>query len=404
MASSGQSAWTKYFQGRGNIETTLKKNSPQFDAYEPAKKLVGDLPAGTAITFMSNSAYEPKALIQFKQGNGFKMVRVPFDNIAKPGVKSSGSPSLKPQAFNVSEKVYSVREYRKTILDSIDTRADLSPELKTYLTALFDHYAGTITSDEVSRVYSKVKAKLPLNDINKDFGEVVGPVALYTKQLLKSKGVSLSINMGIFMPLRPNEPLMDYAIIDGKRRLTISAKSGTTTNVVKPADIIMLLQNHKDLQKLKQTKEYKILNILAENTTLLGPIRAVAEIWPQLIKKESARKADAKNFDLAGFAPFINTNEYLKSKKVVTLNEIMYECEKLLQNETKNGSLNMNDIFSKAIEKQVIYVKFNLNSAGVGEWGIVASDDISGPGNRSRVYLRTKNGYTRASDRMGIQV
>jgi hypothetical protein len=97
-------------------------------------------------------------------------------------------------------------------------------------------------------------------------------------------------------------------------------------------------------------------------------------------------------------------NEYLKTKKNVTLNEIMYECEKLLQNESKNGSLNMNEIFSKAIEKQVIYVKFMLDARGVGEFDVIASDDIGGPGKQGRVYLRTKNGYTRASDRMGIQV
>jgi hypothetical protein len=290
-------------------------------------------------------------------------------------------------------------------MNSIDTRTDLTPEMKTYLTALFDYYSGGSTrADDVTRVFNKVKTKLPLNDINKDFGEVIGPSALFTLQLLKKKSITLSTSMSIYVPIRPNEPLMDYKIVDGRRKITVSAKSGTTTNVVKPADVITLLQHHKDVQKLRQTREYKVLQILADNSTLLGPIRAVAEIYPQLIKKESARKADAKNFDLSGFAPFINTNEYLKTKKNVTLNEIMYECEKLLQNESKNGSLNMNEIFSKAIEKQVIYVKFMLDARGVGEFDVIASDDIGGPGKQGRVYLRTKNGYTRASDRMGIQV
>ena len=405
MASAGQSAWVKYFQGRGDIETTLKKNSAVFDASEPAKKLMGELEAGIAIKYLSVSVYEPKALIQYKKGSSYQLVRVPFDNIAKPGVKSSGAPSLKPQAFGVLDKNYSLSEYKKTVSEYIDSRKDLQPQVKTYLGALFDYYSdGKTKKDELTRLFSKVKTMLPLNDINKDFGEVIGPVALYTQQLLKDKGIMLTKNVMIYVPLRPNEPLMDYRIMDGKRKLTISAKSGTTTNVVKPPDIIELLKTHKDIQRIKQTKEYKVLEILSMNSILLGPIRAVSALYPNLIKPDAARKADVKNFDMAGFAAFINTNDYLKTKKNITLNEIMYECEKLLMKDSKEGVLNMNSIFAKAIEKQVTYIKFQLDASGVGEWGVTASDDIAGPKAQTKVYLRTKNGYTRASDRMGIQI
>jgi hypothetical protein len=130
----------------------------------------------------------------------------------------------------------------------------------------------------------------------------------------------------------------------------------------------------------------------------------VSALYPNLIKPDAARKADVKNFDMAGFAAFINTNDYLKTKKNITLNEIMYECEKLLMKDSKEGVLNMNSIFAKAIEKQVTYIKFQLDASGVGEWGVTASDDIAGPKAQTKVYLRTKNGYTRASDRMGIQI
>ena len=405
MASAGQSAWVKYFQGRGDIETTIKKNSPIFDASEPAKKLMGEIEGGTPVTYISVPAYESKALIKYKKGSSYQLARVPFDNIAKPGVKASGAPSLKPQAFGVLDKMYTMVEYTKTVMDSIDTRKDLPPAVKSYLNALFDHYStGKTKKEEVTRIFTKVKQLLPLNDINKDFGEVVGPVALYTKQLLKAKAINLSKNMMIYVPLRPNEPLMDYSITDGKRKFTISAKSGTTTNVVKPADIINLLQGHKDIQRIKQTKEYKVLEVLAQNSIILGPIRAVSMLYPTLIKPEAARRADVKSFDMAGFAGFINTNDYLKTRKNVTMNEIMYECEKMLQKETKDGMLNMNNIFAKAIEKQVTYVKFQLDPSGIGEWGITASDDIAGPKAQVKVYLRSKNGYTRASDRMGIQI
>lgn len=405
MASVGQAAWIKYFQKNGNIDTTLKKTSSMFDASEPTKKLSGELAAGTAITYLDVDKYESKALIQYKAGSKYVLVRVPFDNIAKPGVKASGAASLKPQAFGVLDKTYSFQEYVKTVSSYIDQRKDLTPAVKTYLAALFDYYAGGETKkDEVTKIFSRNKANLPINDINKDFGEVLGPVAIYTQQLMKSKKINVSKNLQIYVPARPNEPLMDYRIVDGKNKYTISAKSGTTTNVVKPPDIINLLKTHKDIQRIKQTKEYKVLDILSQNSIMLGPIRAVSAIYPTLIKPDAAHRADSKNFDITGFAAFINTNPYLQSKKNITLNEVMYECEKLLMKETKEGMLNMNSIFGKAIEKQVIYIKFQLDTTGIGEWGVTASDDITGTKSNKRVYLRTKNGYTRASDRMGIQI
>lgn len=403
MASSGATAWSKYFQGKGDIATTMKKTSAVYDAGEPTKK-VGEIAGGTKITYMKTASYEQKALIQYASGSKYILARVPFDNIAKPGVKASGAASLKPQAFGVMDKVYSLGDYKKLVASSIEDRKDLTPQVKTYLAALFDYYAGGKTKkQDVTTIFKKVKADLPLNDINKDFGEVLGPVAAQTFQLLSGKKIKLSGSMKVYVPARPNEPLMDYAIIDGTKKYTISAKSGTTTNVVKPADIIALIEKSPEANKVKNSNEYKLLQILAENSILLGPVRAVSALFPKLIKPAATMHLDGKNYDISGFAGFINQNEYLRTKKTPTMNEIMYECEKMIQKETKEGSLKMNPIFATAIKEQVLYVKFQLDATGLGDWGVIASDDISGTGH-GRVYLRTKNGYTRASDRMGIQV
>jgi hypothetical protein len=94
----------------------------------------------------------------------------------------------------------------------------------------------------------------------------------------------------------------------------------------------------------------------------------------------------------------------LKSKKDPTVNEIMYECEKMLQKQTKDQTFDMTELFADAIENQVFYVKFGIDSSGVGDWSVIVSDDIRKSKSGSVVYLRSKNGYTRASDRMGIQV
>lgn len=404
MASTGVTAWSKYFQGKGNIKTTMKKESSAYDANDPNKK-IGQLSKGTPITYLKTAKYEQRALIEYTSSNKTILCRVPFDSIAKPGSKSSGAASLKPQAFSVKDKKYTLLEYKKLVSNSIEERSDLSGAAKTYLTALFDYCAGGKTSkSELADIFSLNKTDLPLNDINKDFGEVLGPVAIFASQLLKQKGIRLFSTMQIYVPERPNEPLMDYAIIAKNKQYIISAKSGTTTNVVKPKDILELIgKNPSKVKKWKATAQYSVLEILANNSTLLGPIKAVAALNPDLIKKSAADKLTNSLNDTSAFSDFISQNEYLSAKTRVTVNELMYECEKLIQKETKTGSLNMNGIFSDAIEEQVLYVKFELDSRGLPTWEVIASDDIAGP-SYGRVYLRSKNGYTRASDRMGIQV
>lgn len=404
MASSGATAWSKHFQGKGDIQTSVKVDSPSYDANDPTRK-VGTIAAGTQVTYMKTAKYEQRALIQYKEKNKLVLRRVPFDNLAKPGVKSSGAASLKPQAFGVRDKKYSLTEYEKTIKDFINDRKDLSAAIKVYLGSLFDYCTnGKTTEAKLAKIFAETRDDLPLNDINKDFGEVVGPVTAFYSQLLKSKKILLKPTMEIYIPEKPNEPLMDYSIYSSNRQFIISAKSGTTTNVVKPQDIIDLLKkNQAKHDKWKNTKEYGILYELANNTALLGPIKAIPKIDPTLITQDSADKITGPTSSLTPLSTFIKQNEYLKTKTKPTLTEIMYECEKIIQKETKTGSLNMNAIFADAIEEQVLYIKFELNSRGIPQWDVIASDNINKP-DFGRVYLRTKNGYTRSSDRMGIQV
>jgi hypothetical protein len=407
MASAGQSAWSKYFQGKGNIQTIMKKASSVYDA-ENVNKKIADLPLGTQVTYIATKKYESKALIEFVLNRKKIKGRVTFDNIAKPNVKSSGAASLKPQAFNIGETKYSFSTYKNTVLSSINERKELSGHVRTYLDALFKYYTGMSSSTQsVTKVFIGASGNLPLNDINKDFGEVLGPVAILQLGLFRGKNITISKNSAkIYVPSRPNEPLMDYALIDGDTQYTISAKSGTTTNVVKPNDIISLLsKNPKKLKKWTSKKEFQLLQILADNIALIGPIKAVAKFNPNMLSEQAANSVTKNSYDEKSFSSFFANNAYLKLKKKPTVNEIMYECEKILQTQTKDGTFNMTDIFSDAIENQVIYVKFSINTrTGLADWDVITSDDIRKVKSGSPVYLRSKNGYTRASDKMGIQV
>jgi hypothetical protein len=400
MASTGKTAWGKYFQGRGNLPTTMKKEAGTYDV-ETGKSKIGTIKAGEKITYLETKEYEQRALVKY----GKTYVRVPFDSIAKPGVKASGAVSLKPQAFGVRDNKYVYKDYVKLVSESIEERKDLSAPLRTYLAALFDYYSGgKMTQAKLKKIFSEVKDSIPVNDINKDFGEVVGPVACVTKKLLANKKVKLTKTCKIYMPERPNEPLMDYGIFQGDKQYTISAKSGKTTNVVKPGDIINLLAiNPAKVRKWKNKKEYKLLQMLSDSSIINGAPRAIAAMYPKLIDMDSATSMTKQKYNSDGFANFIKTNAYLSKRKKITSNEIMYECEKMIQQETKSGKLNMNAIFADAIEEQVLYIKFEVGE-GDGKWGVIAADDIKVINSYGRAYLRTKNGYTRAADRMGVQI
>jgi hypothetical protein len=403
MASSGQAAWQKYFRGKGNIETRIKKDSDAYNSLTLAK-LNFKILTGTEVVYQKATSYDSKALIQVKVKGKFMMVRVPFDNIAKPGVKSSGAVSLKPQAFGVKDDIkYSVNGYYKLIKGAISERKDISSNLKVYLDALLDHSCKKIPDIKLAQIYSKVESDLPLNDIKKDFGEVIGPLAIFYKKLLTPKGISVTQNMQILVPLRPNEPLMDYSIIEGTKTYIISAKSGETTNVVKPGDILDLIaKDPLKLKKWKNTKEYNVLKVLSENSVLIGPIKAVSYMVPNLITE--SKSLTEQNFKLSSVAGFVNKNDYLKSKKNPTLNEVMYECEKYIKDASVSGQLDINSMFADAIRNAVVYVKFDITTSGIGYWDVIISDDIKKMKQGKKAFLRTKNGYTRAADRMGVQI
>ena len=402
MNSTASIAWAKYFKGN-DVETLMKKESQAFDSEDQSKRLTFKVLANEKILVYDVSQYNSKTLI--KRISDGTICRVTFDNIQKPGRKSAVA--FKPQTFGIGETKYNVEDYVDLVLTNIEERNDIIPEVKNYLQALMLYFAGFEDLNFVNNAYNP---SLPFNDIKKDYGEVIGPVAIIKKGLLKNKGINIPSDnrtAKIYVPSRPNEPLMDYGIIVSNETFVISAKSGKTTNVVKPQDIITLLEKDpKKVRKYQNTEQYKILKSLSENGIVDGIILAASKMTggpsenaanDVMNKMKSGGYGDYK-YDLSLFAPFINQNTYLKTKKRPTLNEIMYECEKIVANESKTR-LNFTDIFKDAVENQVIYVKFDIVGK-TPKFEVIMNDDLDA----RRVTLRSKNGYDRRKDRIGIQV
>lgn len=396
MATTGRQAWTKYFRGQ-NVPTNMKKNSIGYDPSNPSRILTQKIAAGEEVIAISSDYNTKYPILRVKDN---KQYIVTFNNLQKPGAKTRVN--LKPQAFGVVDTDYTLDNYVKVLLNNISD-GDLAPFIKTYLEALVLYYMKKKPLSYVTSVYNP---NLPINDIKKDFGELLGPIAIIKDKLLQSKQITISTSSKIFFPSRPNEPLLDYIIKTPTKAYSISAKSGSTTNVVKPGDIIDLLsKDPKKLAKWQNTPQYAVLSQLNEGTIVSGPILAAANLpgGPPLAAAQDVAnrirrgyKDDA--FDYNAMLPFLQSNSYLNGKgEQVTLNEIMYESEKMISADSKNNT-SYNKIFQDAIENKIIYVKFDIKGQ-TPKFSTLVADDFKS----NKIFLRTKNGYTRKSDRMGIQ-
>lgn len=377
MATSREAAWDKYYRGRSDQQTTVKKDTK---AYDDLGKFVTNVSKGEIVTVFESKVYTPRLKCKLKNN----VVYIHIDELVKPGSKYSNAVNLKPQAFNLStSSPISLNEYMQRLRNSLEERNDLSGILKSYLTLLVDYWSGD-TSDvnKLNTLYTNNLSELSINEVNKDFGEVLGPIAIIKHKLLPDLRISDSSK--IHIPLKGNQTLYDYIIDD----YLISAKSGTTTNTVKPSSIIDILDKNSNIKNNYINKpEYKIIKTLNENSALYGPPKALMGYLGENRYKQ-----------------WLNNNLYLKSKKTYTDNELMYEAEKELVNLSKT-TINFTNLFSDVVKNKVIYVKYEITSGNSkGAIKIIMSDDIKASNQNYRPVLRTKNGYTRADDKLGIQI
>lgn len=412
MATTGSSAWSKYYQGKGDLETVVKKDSPTYDGGgTPTGK---KLSAGTKVIALATRTYEAKTPVKVI-GTG-ELCRISLDALVKPGKKGAAASTinLKPQAFGIKDTIeYGIDAYVKQVRLGLEDSA-LPTKLKAYLLALVEYYCKEITQTELAK-YDV--SDFPVNDIEKDFGEVLGPIALINySDVAKKKGIELDRQSKIFVPSRPNEPLMDYKMIGKKRSYLVSAKTQGTSNTVKPKDILELLAKDPEvLKKWKKTKEYAVLDILADSkyNTIQAPLAVAFQL-----SKDGDRDFSGfskKQPDLAGMnkqknvvspdilvacSAFINSNNYLKAlKRKPTATELNYEVEKKLVEWSKKNKPVLTKLFLDAVGNRVKYVKFSGIARKSPSFEFVAEEKMAENG----VEFRSKSGYTRSADKLGIQ-
>lgn len=298
---------------------------------------------------------------------------------------------IKPKELGLAGVRMSPTEYVTKTLSGLDA-ARLDGGLRVYLIGLFLYYAGRGDELTVRLLHKLHKARIPVNEVTNYFGEVMGPLAVRHLGLLQLTTYEIE------HPASARQPLMDYALHEDAKTWVVSAKAAktSTTNTIKPQDIITLLGQTPHQDKWLFTTEYKILMELAAHTPLRGPIAAYRLLHPNAIPGDAfnamvSASDEIPSMELPGLSVASQTVEGL-----------MLACERYLKQQTRANFLNYTNLLADAIEGNVVYVKFALNKNGFGTWGLVTPDEI-----RTRakpVILRGKNSVGRVSDKMGLQV
>jgi hypothetical protein len=404
MASTGAQAWEKHFKGKGVLDTVMKKDST---VYDKNGKVSGSIKAGAPIKVLVSDTYLEKYPIQYNNTDGF----VTFNNIQKPRSSRVSGIKLKPQDFKciMNTADFTAKQLAEDLASEIEDRTDLDPKLKTYLVALTRYYGklGSVTKTDVDELYSST---LPgLAETQKDYGEMLGAIACVKYDLLKPSGFNLTSNDKLIFPVRGNEPIVDYYIKSGNKMISISAKSGSTTNTLKANDILSLLKSTGKEQKWKNKPIYKFIQLVGEKTTVELPFYGVNIIHPGLLTQKALDEVKAK-FKTANFSSK-TYNAYLfadlmkllgyDATKPPSMGELFYYTEKYVI-KAMNASYPATELFTDATSGMVIYVKFEIsNSNKHGKFEVLSSDAQNVK--KKDVIWRSKNATNRAADKIGLQ-
>lgn len=390
--SRGIDNWNKNWRGRGNVPTVVKTSSgaPYYEQ-QNSVSTVGRIPRGAQVVYIDNiSRVHNKVAVQY---NG-QTVYTNIDNLAKP--RSISVVNLKPQAFGLAGTEYTLSGYITALKNSIRSRSDIQGDLQEYLLDLVE-FADTNSSN----ISGYDINDLPIRDIIKDFGEVIGPIYCIRRGLSRYN-VGVNITSKIFIPVAPNEPLLDYYIIAGSNRIKVSAKARGTSNTLKVADLVpVILGNPTLLRKYSNSIEFNTMRQIYDNTMIQGPIKAcgvLGIITQEAVNSVASNPADVPDTSL--FTNLIQSDVRLQNSSQVTTRQVSFLCEKALIDYSKKETIKYTEIVREVLKNEIYFVKLDING-GIPSF---MTQSTSGDTSISNLYFRTKNGYDAKSDKLGFKL
>ena len=183
------------------------------------------------------------------------------------GMRYSNCPEMypiKPQDLGMDDGLERCREEIKKIVVKKISEIDSDKSLKGYLSALTCYYAN----DEplqlkkfIKEIYADKLDGLPVSQIQKNFGEVLAPLAILSKSNDLFSDIGLDKRDKICYPTSKTEDMVDFYIIKNGVRYYFSSKSGVSvSNTIKPSNIVPSVESDEYLtKKYKGRLEYKVM-------------------------------------------------------------------------------------------------------------------------------------------------
>jgi hypothetical protein len=248
-----------------------------------------------------------------------------------------------------------------------------------------------------------------INDIKNYFAEVAAPILI-----LKQKMLPIDKMTKVFFSDSDTERLYDFKLFHRSEEILISNKQlKGGTNTLKPGDVVRLVDEDEYLKKKWQkTKYYKVFKILDESNVISGPIRAVMEEYPNLLRVKRneyaplVEKMSEQNetnippkevptsiMDLVKSDP-VAFNHY-KEKGYAAGTMLNFLFEKVLVDESKKDS-KYNELFVEATSGNVLFFKFDISNRGILQYKIEDPKTAA-----KKAILRSKQGVERRSSSTG---
>jgi len=320
---------------------------------------------------------------------------------------------LKPQQLGLQDRPYSLTEAYSVVKRAIETtdkwnkwkemKLRPNPFVTKYLLYLLDAASGHHPSaNNIKTVVDGIDSK-DLNNIHNDFGEIIGPMFILSDTKKYFPTLHLDRNDKIYWPLRSNEPLMDFKIITkGGAEYKFSSKAGTTTNTVKPNDIVGLVDAHPKLKKKwGNTAEIAVMRTLIEKSMWVGPFHALIEYNIKSSKKIRLNVTEMKaKIALATSAPVASMKPAMKSQVINNL----IEAEKQVV-ELSKTTLDYSSLFYDAISGSIFYINWLKTDSNMLPVFHTAGEEIAVKDkSRKKVVFRSKNSPGHAKDKLGLQM
>lgn len=395
-ASKGVDNWNKNWKG-SDRSTVVKKYSPYYNYGET--KSIGFLPIGSSVVYI-DALSESHTRVAIRYGKDIYYTNV--DNLTKQ--KSLTTVNLQPQAFNIVGRELGLSEYVRELRTQIRTRTDITGDLETYLLDLVNYSYTGIASFGGYNIRD-----LPIADIIKYFGEVLGPIHCLKRGILNKFNIGITESSKILIPTSSTEPLLDYYLIklNGKR-IPISAKSTGTSNPLK-VDIIVkkIRESPTLLRKYQNTIEFKIIDTINNNTMMNAPFvgaMLLGEMTDQsaslAISLQGGTIQDPTPFQkLIKGDPRLST---LPKNQKPTAMQLSYVCEKKIVQYSRTNSGKFTNMIKDTLAEEIIFVKLAINTTTkTPQFEALKADGSHSVG---LVKLRSKNGYASKSDKLGFQL